>query len=321
MRPSDGNVRFLGHRWADTEALEPVEHEWASHYAVHSSFPVPRSLPVREGEGVLVIDAAEFAAVQTALAYRGDWIFLAFLPDVFAIGGEYAVRLKCEAAIYGGLRDLELQAVSLGGQVRSLFVLDTPGHELPAPELSLLAGALWDVREEWKERVPGGRWPPRCRTTGLRASAPDTAGSGAGWERWGATRDGSPSPPAAAEARTEARVVGAGPETLFRSGETWISVGAARPLSDFTVARTYFHSFRLVTGPPPSAWPEPGLDSEEPRRRFLSRYLAATPSRGEGVDGLLSDLARRASLADAVIPDDLPAHVRAWIGRADWSDA
>lgn len=315
MTDAAGEVRFLGHRWADAEPLEPVDRDWAAHYAAHASFPVPDSPPARDGEGVLVVDASDFAAVRTAFAYRGDWTLVAFLPDVFSIRGDYVVRMRREAMIYGGLRDLELQAVCLGKEIRSLFVLDTPGRELAVPELSLVARSLWELREEWMERIPESRWPPRCRTTGFHSPDPGSVSPAGRWER----SPGGPRelPPEAAAARTEARLVRDGaPEALFQRGDVWISVGQLRPLSDFTVVRTYFHSFRLMTEPPPSAWPEPGLDSDEPRRRFLSRYLIAAHASDGGVQGFLRDLARRASPEEVEVPDDLPGYVLAWLGRS-----
>lgn len=315
-----GQVVFLGSRWPEGApvAVEGGLSDWLDHYAAHAGFPVPAgSGPTRTGSGTMVVDATDFAAVQTSHSYGGDWLILACLPDVYGIRDQYEVRLRQEALAYGGLRDLELRAVARPAETRAVFVLDTPGREADFGELAFLAQSLWDLRDALTEPLrPSPRWPAKCRTVGVDGHDAGRGDADTRWERIPPPLPGELLPAPARRARPQARLAVGAEETIFRCCDAWLAVGRALPLSAFLVSGIYYQSLCAVAGCPEPAWPEPGDPRAEAVQRFVARFAdkRRAPRRPGDV---FTDLARRSVEAPVKLPPGLPRHVLAWLGRND----
>lgn len=329
MNKQETTIVFLGRRWSRSAPLpEPVDRRTAlDHYANHRSFPVPPGQPSANGSGVLVVDTSDYSAVMAAHSYGGDWLVIAFLPDVCARQEDYQVRLVTETLVYGGLRDLELAAVAGAGGIRCVFVVDTPGRENTESEFQEMVEALLALREEWdQEPLHPSPWPAVCR--GLSVWSGTGGGDPTGepgppdgvWVRSLPSSSGEPLPRGAQNACREPRMLIPAVPLLFRNGPKWLAIGRPQPLSEFLVSRVYYQSARNVLGEPEPMWPEPGDPSPGPRRNYLESLTKAPSKKGRGPDAYLRLIERHSRNLRGPLPADTPAYIRRWLGFPDGGD-
>lgn len=320
MSDTNTDIILLGRRWAESAPLSDAG-DWRAHYARHASFPAPaRGEPVAGG-GVAIVDASDFAAVQTAHSYTDGWTLLAFLPDLHGIVEDYDKRVVLEALVYGGLRDLELSIIADPGEApsRTLFIVDTPGREPSVTELRTLAEAVVGLRDQWRSASPvGGAWPPVCRHINIWRAADE--GGPSAWTRYRAPSDGSDAEHGAAIVSTTARRRTSAPSLVFRSGDDWLAIGRPETLADFVVCHNCYQSARLVLGDRPPAWPEPAVADPGPARRFLNKLAGPVRDEGPGDGDVLAVLAASNAPARPSLPPDLPLYVRRWLGRTPETD-
>lgn len=330
MKTQDTGIVFLGRRWSRSAPLpEPAGRRAAlDYYAEHRSFPAPPSPQSNSGSGVLVVDTSDFSAVQAAHAYRGDWLVIAFMPDVCARQEDYEVRLVTETLIYGGLRDLELAAVAGQDGIKCVFVVDTPGREYPEPILHDLAGAILSLRDVWdQEPLRPSPWPAVCRGLSMWIDEGDDVGSdqassddGEGWVRCIPPSTGEPPPLGIQVVSREPRMLTSRTPLFFQDQRRWLAIGRSQGLSDFLVSRVYYQSARNVLNEPDSAWPEPGDPSLGPRRRYLETLTSSPKNKGKGPEGYLQQLEGMTNRLQAPLPPETPVYVRRWLGFDDERD-
>ncbi|MBU8922642.1 MAG: hypothetical protein KOO63_12560 [Bacteroidales bacterium] len=324
MKEENRQIVFLGRHWPETAELvsSSGRRVWMDHYASHKSFPVPGAGKGRNGRGVIIVDCSDFEAVQASHSYEGEWLIVAYLPDVYSMNVEYETRLLTEARIYGGLRDLELRVVGRADASGTLFVLDNPGGFYSQEMIVRMAETVWILNDKLEEPLQRlSRWPECCRTLGIyqpedkksKVESDDTAS----WERIPPVTPGEEYPEEVRRAMSPARLKVPSEETVFHAGNQWLSIGVARTLSDFTISGIYYESFKRVLNDPLPAWPEPGDTGADPRKGFMKKYGKTVKNRPQVLDKYFDSLARRTAPDRADISGKMPEFVMRWLGLSE----